>query len=164
MNRGLDKRELCPQFAIRNQLNVLICQYLAGRRQSQDAKFDFPRLAQSRLASLQVRVVISGMADELPSAFWNAAGDGIEQVFVECSRDDDAQGTVGGRESFAVYSLAKLAGEAAQDINLDVARPKTRSRQKLSGPQGQARPKRIAYRSNPARRCRAQQRTQNPGE
>src|ERR1035438_2835856 len=62
--------------------------------------------------SLQVRIVVAGMADEFPSAFRNAAGDRVEQSLVECSSDYNAEGAVGGREPFPDYGLAKRCREA----------------------------------------------------
>src|SRR6266702_6947454 len=104
------------------------------------------------------------MANEFPCAFRNAARNRTEQRFVERSRDDNTQRAVGSREPFAVDCFAELAGEAAQDPDLGVACPEARARQKVAGPQGQTRSRRIAYRANSASRRRAQERTQDIGE
>src|SRR5579863_6262071 len=96
------------------------------------------------------------MANKLPGAVGNAAGNGLEQRFVKYSRNHNAERAVGRGKSFAVDGLAKLSGDALQDPHFRVALPKAGPLQKLAGPQGQAWPQGIAHRPN-ATGCRRPQ-------
>ncbi len=110
--------------AVRYQLNAFVQKELASGRQSQDPKFRFSRFAQTGLSPLQICVVIAGMANEFPGALRNAAGDSMEQRFVERSGDENAECAVGSDESIAIYSLAKFPGEASQKTEFERREPK----------------------------------------
>src|SRR5579864_4209508 len=104
------------------------------------------------------------MADEFPYALRNAAGNRVEQRFVESSCDYNAQRPVGRRETFAIDRRAKIASEATEDAEFGVASPESRSWQQLARPQRQARSERIADSADSASPCCAQHRSQNFGE
>src|ERR1700681_4475991 len=99
----LARKRLCHKFAIRNQINAFLQEHLAGGRQSQYTKFHLPRFAQTGRGALQIRVVIAGMANELPGAWRNVAGDRMKKRLVESPCDDNAEGAVRRSESIVVY-------------------------------------------------------------
>src|SRR5271157_936304 len=101
------------QVAVTDELNALLRKHGAGSGQGQDAEFLLPRLAQAGGGGLQIRIVVAGVADEFPGALGNAAGNRVEQSFVERSRDFNAQCAVGRGEAFPVHCAAKTAGKPA---------------------------------------------------
>jgi len=149
------------QIAVRNQLNAFLGKHGARDGQSQDAKFFLPGLAQASAGGLQIGIVETRMADKFPCTLGNAAGDGMEQGFVKCSRHFNAQGTVGGEEALAVHSLAKLARKTVQNADFRPSRPEVWPRQKSAGAQREPWPKRVAHSAHAAGRRGAEQGLKN---
>ena len=112
-------------------------------------KLLLPGFTQPCLARLQILIVVPGMANKLPCAFGNAAGDRVKQCLIERTRYHDAQCTVGGGEAFPIYRFVLLAGESTENANFDITRPKARTGEQVVGSQGQPGPKRIADGPNP---------------
>ena len=104
-------------------------------------KLLLPGFTQPRLARLQILIVVPGMANKLPCAFGNAAGDRVKQCLIESTRYHDAERTVRCSEPFSIDRFAELAGESAENANFDITRPKARAGEQVVGPQGSRGPK-----------------------
>jgi len=152
------------EITIRNELNAFLREDFTGGGEGQDAEFGLAGIAKAGFGSLQGRVVVAGMANELPGAFGDAAGNRVEEVFVECSGDQDAERSVGSEEAFAIDGFAEFAGEATQDLNFGVAFPESGSGEKLAGFQGQARSEGIAHGADTASGGCSEQRPENGRE
>src|SRR6202023_3451446 len=111
--------------------NAFLQQYFPRGWQSQHTEFRLPRLAQPGSCHLQIRIVISGMADEFPGALRDAAGNRVEQHFVEGAGDDDTEPAVGRDEAVAVYGFTNLSREATQDSEFGMPSPQPRAPQKF---------------------------------
>src|SRR5579864_665501 len=104
------------------------------------------------------------MADKFPGTLRDAAGNGLEQGFVESSGNHDAERPVRRDETFPIYGFAKLPGKAAQDAEFGIASPESRAGQKPRRSQRQTRSEGVAESANPAGSGCAEQRPQNLGK
>src|SRR5580698_2398968 len=101
------------------------------------------------------------MANEFPSALRKAAGNRVEEGFIERTGDFDAESAVRRGKAFAVDGDAEFAGEGTQDADFGEASPQIRTSQQFAGTQGQPWAKGIAQGIYTAAGRGAEQRAQH---
>jgi hypothetical protein len=142
------------QFTVRNEFDSVAAEGCSRVRRREYGELALARFAQACGGRAQVRVDITGVANKFPGAFRHCLCDGLEDLAIQTSSHDDAQGSVGSSQAGSSNTLSEVTGKAAHRTGLSVAFPQSFlcaneiGRDYIEG---------IAYRCYTAGPCRAQQ-------
>src|SRR3954471_5237295 len=110
-----------------DELDAVLGECLACPGRGEHITLHLTRGAKTSVQAAQVGIVISRMAAELPGTFRDRADDGVEQLLVEASGGDDAEGAVSALEAGGGDLGAELSSIIAKGPDLAVPHPELRA-------------------------------------
>jgi len=70
---------------------------------------------------VEVCVVVPGVADEFPCAFWHVLEKGAKEGHIDVASGDDAEGAVGGFQSGFLHATKPIGAHNAKQAELKVS-------------------------------------------